>query len=353
MKLLVLGGPRFLGRHLVAAAQAAGHRLTMFNRGRTDPDAFPEVEKIRGDRAGDLSALDGRTWDAVVDTSGYLPDVVRRGVERLRARVGHYHFVSSISVHSDFSAPGMTEDAPVATLTAEQRERVASIDSSEPMQSPAFLELYGPLKAECEQVVREVFGDRAVISRPGLIIGPHDYMDRFPYWVARIAEGGEVLAPGRPERPVQVIDARDLAEWIVRGAESGLSGTFTATGPDQPLTMGGLLDACRTAAASDARFTWVDEEFLLERAVGPWEEMPMWLPERTSTTHVGILRMDVRRAVASGLRFRPLLDTARDVLAWERMRGEHPWRAGLAREKERALLEGWWAAAASRSAPAR
>jgi 2'-hydroxyisoflavone reductase len=266
------------------------------------------------------------------------------------SRVGHYHFVSSVSVYADFSTPGMTEDAPVATLTPEQRERVASIDASEPMQSPVFLELYGPLKTECERIVRDAFGDRAVISRPGLIIGPHDYMDRFPYWVARIAEGGEVLAPGRPERPVQVIDARDLAEWIVRGAESGASGTFTATGPERPLTMGGLLDACRIAAASDARFTWVNEEFLAERAVAPWEEMPMWLPERTSTTHIGILQMDVRRAIASGLRFRPTLDSARDVLAWERTRGAHAWRAGLAREKERTLLEAWRVAAASRSA---
>ena len=156
-----------------------------------------------------------------------------------------------------------------------------------------------------------------------------------------MAEGGEVLAPGRPERPVQVIDARDLADWIVRLAEVGVAGTFTATGPDRPLTMKGLLDACREAASCDATFTWVDEAFLVENKVGPWEELPMWVPERTSTSHLGILQMNVRRALASGLRFRPLVETARDTLAWERTRGPHAWRAGLAREKERALLEAW------------
>jgi len=341
MELLILGGPRFLGRHLVTAALAGGHRVALFNRGRTEPELFPEVEKLRGDRAGDLSALEGRTWDAVVDTSGFLPEVVRRGAERLRDQAGHYHFVSSVSVHADFSKPGMDEEAPVQRLTPEEHERLSTIDPSEPMKSPAFMELYGPLKTECEQVVRETFGERASISRPGLIVGPHDYMDRFPYWVSRVAEGGEVLAPGRPERPVQVIDARDLADWIVRLAEGGVPGTFTATGPDYPLTMEGLLDACRDAASSDARFTWVDEAFLVENQVGPWEELPMWVPETTSTSHLGILQMSVRRALDRGLRFRPLVETARDTLNWERARGPHEWRSGLTREKERALLEAW------------
>jgi 2'-hydroxyisoflavone reductase len=190
-------------------------------------------------------------------------------------------------------------------------------------------------------VVQEVFPGRAAIPRPGLIVGPNDYMDRFPYWVARVAEGGEVLAPGRPERPVQVIDVRDLAEWMVLLAERGGAGVFNATGPERPVTMAAMLEACRDAAGSDARFTWVDEAFLVERKVEAWEELPMWVPETTSTTHAGILQVDVSRAVASGLRFRPLIDTARDTLAWERARGDHDWRAGLARDKERALLEEW------------
>lgn len=341
MKLLILGGPRFLGRHLVAAALARGHRVTLFNRGRTEPELFPEAEKLRGDRATDVSALEGRTWDAVLDTSGLLAHVVQRTAEFLRGRVGHYTFVSSISVYADFSKPGMDERTPVASLTPEQWKAVETIDASEPTNTPAFLELYGPLKAECERVVQEAFPDRAAIPRPGLIVGPYDYMDRFPYWVSRVADGGTVLAPGRPARPVQLIDARDLAEWMVRLAEGALPGLFNAAGPERPIAMSEMLEACRDAASSSARFVWVDEAFLVESKVGAWEELPMWIPEKTSTDHVGIMQVDVSSAVRSGLTFRPLIETARDTLAWERMRVPHEWRAGLRRDRERALLEEW------------
>jgi len=297
MRLLILGGPRFLGRHVVDIALARGHQVTLFNRGRTGPQLYPEVERLRGDRAVDLSPLDGRRWDAVVDTSGFLPGVVGRAIEVLRHQVGHYLFVSS------------------------------------------------------ERLVEEAFPGRAAIPRPGLIIGPHDYMDRFPYWVARIAEGGEVLAPGRPDRPVQVLDARDLAAWMVRLSERGVSGIFNATGPDPPLPMSRVLEACREAASSDARFTWVDESFLVEQGVKPWDEMPIWVPEVTSTEHVGILGVNVSRAVESGLTFRSPVDTARDTLQWERGRGPHEWRAGLARERERELLERWHQAVRTQSPP--
>ena len=341
MKLLILGGPRFTGRFLVESALARGHEVTLFNRGRTEPDLFPEVEKRRGDRATDLSALETGSWDACIDTCGFLPHVVRRGAELLQRRAGHYTFVSSISVFADFSRVGMDEDAPVSSLTPEQWKEVDAIDASDPMRTPAFLPLYGPLKTECERVIQECFPGRAAITRPGLIVGPHDYMDRFPYWIARVAEGGEVLAPGRPERQVQVIDARDLASWMVRLAERKTAGVFNATGPEPPLTMGRFLAALREAAASDAGFTWVDEAFLVERKVGPWEELPMWVPEEVSKDHAGILRVDVSRAVKSGLSFRPLVETARDTLAWERTRGAHPWRSGLTRERERELLGEW------------
>jgi len=341
VNLLVLGGARFLGRHVMSAALARGHRVSAFNRGRTEPGLFPEIEKLRGDRSGDLSALDGRTWDAVIDTSGLLPEVVGHGAERLRGRVGHYTFVSSISVYAAFPRAGMDERSPVSRLTPDQRSAIPGIDRSEPMNSPEFLKLYGPLKVECEEAVRKQFGDRSLVVRPGLIVGPHDYMDRFPYWVARVAEGGEVLAPGRPDRPVQVIDARDLADWMVRLAEAGTGGVFNATGPGAPLTMAALLEACRQASPSDARFTWVDDAVLVERKVGPWDELPMWLPHESSPDHIGILQFDVQRAIAAGLAFRPLADTARDTAVWERARGAHDWRAGLAREKERQLLEEW------------
>lgn len=340
MKMLIVGGPRFVGRHLVAGALARGHRVTLFNRGRTEPDLFPEAEKLRGDRAGDLSVLEGRTWDAVIDTSGFLPANVARMTEALRGRVGHYTFVSSISVYSDFSRPDMDESTPVASLTPEQWKQVGDIDASEPRNSPAFFELYGPLKTECEHVVQSAFPGCSAVTRPGLIVGPFDYMDRFPYWIARVAEGGDVLAPGRPERPVQVIDARDLADWMVRLAERAVSGVFNATGPAQPVPMAGLLDACQTVAGSDARFVWVHDAFLVERKVGAWEELPMWIPE-SDDTHRGLLDVNIGRALAAGLTFRPLLDTARDTLAWERTRGPHDWRAGLAREKERTLLAAW------------
>jgi 2'-hydroxyisoflavone reductase len=341
VNLLILGGPRFLGRHVIEVALARGHRVTLFNRGHTGPELYPGVEKLRGDRAVDLSPLEGRTWDAVVDTSGFLPEVVRRAIEVLRHHVGHYVFVSSISVYQDFSRIGMTEESAVATLTPEQTEILPTIDPSDPAKTPAFWPLYGALKAACERLVQVAFPGRAAIPRPGLIIGPHDYMDRFPYWVARVAEGGEVLAPGRPDRPVQVIDARDLAAWMVRLSEGGASGVFNATGPDRRLPMSEVLEACREAASIDARFTWVDEEFLVEHGVKPWEEMPLWVPEATSTDHVGILGVDVSRAVGSGLTFRSLVDTARDTLEWERGRGSHEWRAGLARDRERELLSQW------------
>lgn len=345
MNLLILGGPRFVGRHLITAALAHNHHVTTFNRGRTAAQEFPEVEKLIGDRATDLSALAGRTWDAAIDTSGFLPQVVQRTVDQLRGHVGHYTFVSSISVFADVSKPGMDETAPVARLTPEQWKVVETIDPSEPKNTPAFMELYGALKTECERVVEQAFPDRTAIVRPGLIVGPYDYMDRFPYWVSRVADGGEVLAPGRPARPVQLIDARDMAAWMVRLAENGVSGVFNATGPEKPIAMSEMLEACRDASMSSARFVWVDEKFLVDRKVGAWEELPMWVPETTSTDHVGIMQMDIRRAMASGLTFRSVEETARDTLTWERTRVPHEWRAGLARDKEKKLLEEWKQAA--------
>ena len=346
MELLVLGGPRFLGRFVIERALARGHHVTTFNRGRTEPALFPEVEKLRGDRAADLSALDGRTWDAAIDTSGFLPSTVRRMTDALRGRVGHYTFVSSISAYADFSRSRMDETSSVSSLTPEQWKDAEGIDASEPRNSPAFLQLYGPLKTECERIVERAFPGRSAIPRPGLIVGPHDYMDRFPWWVRRVAEGGPVLAPGRPGRAVQVIDVRDLADWMVRLAEGAVPGVFNATGPARPLPMSELLEACRAVSRSDARFVWVDDAFLVERKLGAWEELPLWLPD-SDTGHRGILDMNVDRALAAGLTFRPLLESARDTLAWLPRRGAQPWRAGLAREKERALLEEWARAAAT------
>lgn len=327
MKILVLGGTVFLGRHLVQAALGRGHEVTLFNRGRTNPGLFPDVEKIRGDRASDLGALRGRSWDAVVDPSGYVPRIVRASAEALRGSVEHYTFISSISVYAEPLAAGADENAPVETLEDETNEEVR--------------EHYGALKALCERAAEAAMPGRALNVRAGLIVGPNDPTGRFTYWPNRIAEGGEVLAPGDPERPVQFIDVRDLAGWIVRAAEARIAGAFNVTGPaPAPIAMRAALDAVNRAVGGAARFVWVPDAFLKERGASPWMEIPLWL-ERDAA---GILAVSVERARAAGLSCRPVGETARDTLAWSRSApAAEVWRAdvGLAREKERAILEAW------------
>ena len=328
MKILILGGTVFLGRHLVDAALARGHEVTLFNRGQHNPELYPQVEKLRGDRDGNLSALEGRRWDAAIDTSGYVPRIVRASAELLAPNVGHYTFVSSLSVYGDTRAPGMDESTPLATM-------------EEDPDSEEVQKYYGPLKARCEQTVEEVLPGRALSIRAGLIVGPHDPTDRFTYWPRRVAQGGDVLAPGRPERYVQFIDARDLAEWNIRMVESGGAGIYNASGRHDTTTMGDLLETCKRVAGSDARFVWVEEPFLEEREVGPWMELPLWIPEAREEM-AGFLRASSDKAIADGLTFRPLAETARDTLAWDRTRPadtEH--RAGMKPESESELLEAW------------
>lgn len=324
MDLLVLGGTRFVGRHLVHAALDRGHRVTLFNRGRSAPDLFPEVETLRGDRDGDLSALRGRRWDAVVDTCGYVPRVVRASAGLLADAVKRYVFVSSISVYSDPLLPGADESAPVATLEDESVEEVTG-------------ENYGALKALCERAAEEAMPGRTISVRPGLIVGPHDHTGRFAYWPLRAAMGGEALAPGDPDRPVQFVDARDLARWMLVMAERGKPGTYNATGPRHTLRMGGLLEECANAAGSDIRFTWVDDASLEERGVESFTELPLWLPEE----YAGLLSVDNSRAIAAGLEFRPIAETVRDVLEYERGPGDTRYDAGLDPERERELLLEW------------
>ncbi len=328
MKILILGGTVFLGRHLVDAALARGHDVTLFNRGQHNPDWFPLVEKLRGDRASDLSALAGRRWDRVIDTSGYVPRIVRRSAEALADAVDHYTFISTLSVYADVSRRGVDETAPVGTLADPSVEEITG-------------ETYGPLKALCEQVAEAALPERALIVRPGLIVGPYDPTDRFTYWPARVAQGGEVLAPNRPEHPTQFIDARDLAEWTMRLAEAGQTGVFNATGADEPLTLGAVLDTARDVSGSEATLTWVSEDFLLEQGVQPWSELPLWIPE-SDPSMAGFNHVSIARALATGLTFRPLADTVRDTLAWDAMRlSDTPRRAGLTREREAAVLAAW------------
>jgi 2'-hydroxyisoflavone reductase len=337
MKLLILGGTVFLGRHLAGSALERGHEVTLFNRGVTSPELFPEVEKIRGDRDGDLTALSGREWDAVIDTCGYLPRQVLAVADRLAENVSRYVFTSTIAVYADFSTSGIDETAPVTTVADDKLAQFTA-------------ENYGGLKAICERALEERMPGRVISIRAGLIVGPYDPLDRFTYWVRRVARGGEVLAPGRPERQVQIIDARDLADWTIRMIETGQSGVYNATGPDYLLTMGRLLEACRDASGSGARFTWIDDEFLVEQQAGAWQEVPLWLPAENVSMR-GILSVDCGRAVESGLKFRPLPATIKDTLEWDRAQGGPPEpyrlfgielpRAGLSEERELAILNAW------------
>jgi 2'-hydroxyisoflavone reductase len=319
MRILVLGGTQFVGRHTVGVALARGHEVTMFNRGQTRPELFPEVEKLRGDRDGDLDAVRGREFDAVVDTSGYVPRVVSETIAAL-GHVGHYTFVSSISVYADASIPP-TEASPVAELTEPTEE---------------WREAYGELKADCEDVVRERFPN-AFIVRPGLIVGPWDPTGRFTYWPERFADGGRVLAPAPREADAQVIDARDLADWIVRAAESGLAGTYNAV--DRPVPRSALFETCRRVAGTDAEIVWVEGSFLAEHEIGEWMELPLWLID---PAYAGMLSIDPSAAFAAGLQPRPLEETVRDTLAWVAA-GDAPAEtaAGLNRAKEQEVLDAW------------
>jgi nucleoside-diphosphate-sugar epimerase len=334
VKLLILGGTMFVGRHLVEAALARGHEVTIFNRGQHNPELFPEVEKLRGDRDGDLGALRGRRWDAVVDTSGFVPRLVRDSAKLLADAVGLYVFISSVSVYADHSQPA-DEDSKVGTLEDESVEEITGAT-------------YGPLKVLCERAAEEAMPGRVLVIRPGLIVGPDDKTVRFSYWTGRVARGGEVLAPGSPDKQIQVIDSRDLAEWTIRMAEENRTGVFNANGPDYRLTMGRFLEECRSVSGGDARLTWVDEKFLVERGVEAWSELPLWIPEEDEP-HRYFMANKIERALAAGLTFRPLADTIRDTLAWQSQNvvttkdkpGVPVPDQTLRPERERELLEEW------------
>jgi 2'-hydroxyisoflavone reductase len=326
MKLLVLGGTKFLGRMTVEDALARGHEVTLFNRGETNPELFAEAEKLRGDRDGDLAALEGRSWDAVVDPSGFVPHVVRASAELLADAVGHYVFVSSISVYAEQSGLN-TEDSAVGEIGDWPVDELVLGEGGGN---------YGPLKALCEEVVAEVFPGRSSTVRAGLLVGAHDPTGRFTYWPHRVARGGEVLAPGPPERKVQFVDVRDVAGWMLDLADRRVAGTFNAMHPGRP--WGELLETAREVAGSDASFTWVSDAFLAEHDVGEWMELPMWLRD---PEWVGMHMADVSRAIEAGLSFRPLEETVRETLELAEPTGE----AGLSPEREAELLSAWAAGA--------
>jgi 2'-hydroxyisoflavone reductase len=296
VRLLVLGGTVFVGRAVVEAALERGHAVTLFHRGSTGAELFPEVERVLGDRDGGVGVLAEREFDAVVDTSGYVPRVVAQACEAL-AGVGRYCFVSSVSAYDDETA---TFD--------EETGRTWGDPGSEDVSR-----YYGELKAACERVVDAAFGERAFVVRPGLIVGPHDPTDRFTYWMRRYDRGGDVLAPAPPGRLVQVIDVRDLGAWLVRGLEDGLSGTFNACGDPLPFT--DVVEAAAAAAANGSRTVWVDEQLLLDEGVGPWLELPLWLP---SSERSFFGETPNEKAKAAGLSLRPLAETVGATLEWAR-----------------------------------
>jgi 2'-hydroxyisoflavone reductase len=311
VKLLVLGGTRFVGRHLVDAALRGGHAVTLFNRGTSAPGLFPGVETLIGDRAGDHAALSGGSWDAVVDVTAYRPDSVRAAAARLRGRAARYVLVSTASVYRAFQDGG-AEDAPTwdpATATAAE----------------AGPELYGPLKRACEQALEREWDGPWCVARPCVVAGPHDPTDRFTYWPVRLARGGRVLAPSA-DAFAQFVDARDLADWLLLAALGGPTGIFNVVGPAHPFSE--FLDACAAPSGARPEVARAADAFLLKRRVVPYQDLPLWIPGRTRP-------FDGAKAEAAGFRARPVARTAADVLRW---RGAAPLAAGLDSQREARLI---------------
>ncbi|MPZ68988.1 MAG: NAD-dependent epimerase/dehydratase family protein, partial [Actinobacteria bacterium] len=322
MRYLVLGGTRFVGRHIAEAALTRGHELTLFNRGKSDPDAVPYATQVHGDRDGGLGALGEQTFDRVIDVSGYVPRLVRASAELLADRTQHYTFISSESVYRFGGLkPGIDEHSDLFELDDPSIEEVTN-------------ETYGGLKVLCERAVEDVFGRRSLIVRPGYVVGPGDHSDRFTYWVERIAEGGEVLAPGRPERIVQVVDGRDLGDWTIWMADRRRPGPYNASGPEYVLSWGLLLNRIRYVLGSDCEFTWVEDDFLRSQKV----ELPLYDAEESAGDG-----FDSSRAVHEGLLFRSLAETIADTYEWSGKRGVDALKAGPSRDQEAALLAQWHA----------
>jgi 2'-hydroxyisoflavone reductase len=336
LRILILGGTGFTGPFQVAYALARGHKVTLFNRGkRPSPEWSGEVEQLLGDRnTGDLKSLAGRDWDVCIDNPTSLPFWVRDAGQALKDRVGHYLFISTISVYADGAKAGIDEDSPLA----QYKGKDAMAETQETLRAD-IANLYGPLKALSEAEARKQFGNRVTIVRPGYIVGPRDETDRFTYWPRRIAEGGEVLVPGDGKDPVQVIDGRDVGEWMIRLAEAGTTGVFNACGPDYTLTTDAMVHGCHAVSGGPVSFTHVPAGFLEKSEAG----LPIWVP-REGTPFSGYGAVSNARAIAAGLTFRPLATTVEDLLAWYRglpAERQAEVRAGITREKEAEILKAW------------
>ncbi|MCH2090574.1 MAG: NAD-dependent epimerase/dehydratase family protein [Pseudoxanthomonas sp.] len=338
LNILILGGTGFTGPFQVEYALKRGHKVTLFNRGKRPSPEWPAaVEQLHGDRnTGDLAALKGRTWDVCIDNPTSLPFWVRDAGQVLKGNVGHYLFISTISVYADGSKPGINENSPLA----QYKGKDAMAETQQTLRAD-IENLYGPLKALSEAEAHKQFGKNVTIVRPGYIVGPRDETDRFTYWPHRVAQGGEILVPGDGNDPIQIIDGRDLGEWMIRLAEAGTTGTFNACGPDYPLSMDAMLYGCQAVTGGGMTLTHVSPAFLDEQQVG----LPIWVPSKDNP-YAGYGAVSNERAIAAGLTFRPLATTVQDLLAWfHSLPAERQAKlgAGITREKEAELLKAWHA----------
>jgi 2'-hydroxyisoflavone reductase len=322
MKILIIGGTQFVGRHIVAAALARGHDITLFNRGKTNADLFPQAQHLTGDRKQDVSALLTDLWDVVIDACGYTRRDVRNTSQALQGRVKHYVFISTISVYASFAQA----NAESSTLGTWHDLDTETVDG----------DTYGPLKAACETIVQDAFAHHNTLVRPGLVVGPHDHTDRFTYWPARIALGGSIIAPNNAQDPVQYIDVRDLAAFTLLCAEQSLQGAYNVVG--NTLGIGTLLQCCKDVAQSNAKFAWLPAALMKEQDVKPWQDMPLWMDPSSDTKAVALTRND--KAMKAGLNITPLADTVKDTLQWHQSRPlaeQQHMKAGLSAEREQGL----------------
>jgi 2'-hydroxyisoflavone reductase len=326
MKILVLGGTLFLGKHIVEKAQKNGHEITLFNRGKRNPELFPGIEKIKGDRDSDLEILHKRKWDAVIDTCGYIPRIVEKSAEVLSSNVKTYVFISSISAYKDFSKPGITEKSKLASLELEDEETLTN-------------ETYGALKAHCEARVKKHFPKRNLIIRPGLIVGPNDYSDRFTYWPVKIQNGGEIIIPRKTNYPIQFIDVRDLADFIIRSLENKMTGVFNATGPKTRFTFQELLDICIPFAKKDVNLIKIPGKFLAAK----FSENDFYLPlEESKGEWAGIEQVDCSKGIKKGLVFRDVKKTVKDTLKWfSSLPADYQLKTGIKPDIEKKIIEEW------------
>jgi len=327
LKILILGGTGFIGPHQVETALGRGHQVTIFNRGKTAPNMFPQIENLLGDRDNDLEALKGRKWDAVIDNSGHIPRWVRQSAELLEGNVGQYLYMSSLSIYADNTVIGQTEDGKLQKL-------------DDPTIEDNSAKNYGGMKALSEEFVRASFPKNNTLVRAGLVVGPGDPTDRFTYWPVRLHRGGETLAPGTPKDPIQCIDVRDLGRWTIQAIENSHYGPYNVTGPYHQMTMGQFLDITADTIHSTSTLTWVPADFLQANNVSPWTDLPLWVPP--SSGMEGFVRVDINRAVEAGLTFRPMAQTVQDSLAWYRTLDDgSALKAGLTAQREAELLKKW------------